>query len=1005
MVRIFIIFSMIISLCVPWGLYSQDGSSEKGSSSRAKITGTVTDAATGNALPGANIMLAGTSIGAASDNKGEFIIYNVPPGAYTLKVRYIGYRETESKIQLTPGQNLEVNIAMNYEVIQGEVVVVTAQARGQMEAINQQLAARSITNIVASDRIREVPDVNAAESIGRLPGVSLQRSGGEGNKVVVRGLSPQYSIVQIDGVRLTGVDLDRSVGLSTITSEMLDGIELSKSLTPDKDADAIGGVVNLRTRVAKEGLHYEILSQGGYNDLERSAKNYKFAGTIGNRFFENKIGTLFNIGVEQVLRSSDRFEASYEPDITVLANELYTTSARVRERKALRKRRFGSLVLDYKTDFMSIKFNNIYNQMTNENEQRNNEFRFNENDFRFFIFEDNPNEVIRSHSLASTFNIFNTKLDIDLAYSNTKLDNQNDNYEFQDKYVTNVPSIAEDKKLFAQPSDLIDTYFDISSIATSYLYTVNRDTIKRRDETSTAAINWKVPFMFHEKILGNIKVGFKYNQKERSSDRERHETYYHGGIGMNRATRVVDNVFPELLGASDIPGYPASVGIPGINFWDSDYDYGKILNGRYKLGWSADLKRLQQVHNQSLYPEDQWYRQGVESHDDDYSNQERLMAGYVMAEINIGKKLMILPGVRYEYMQTEYAANYIFEDEFAQDGLQIGYPLPISVGDRHNEHWFPSVNTKFDVNNWFNIRAAYYRSCSRPDYLYLSPGLVSNNQQTRLTAQNPFLLPSLAQNYDVGFSFFQNKLGLLSFNAFYKEISDLIYRIPDYRPQYFDAVTDAPKSLMESLQNPRQLYYDDLIGRATIIDNYPINSPNKAYFRGFEVSWQTNFWYLNNPILRGIVLNLNYSMIWSQTKFPYLDIVTTWTDDFIPKAIITPYYRTRSGQMLDQPAMLFNAVVGWAYKGFSSYLSFRYQGETINRIDPLHSLLDGRTADLLLVDLSLKQKISKSLSVSLDIVNLTNSVEDSYYHVGDLKMPRTSDFYGLTSQLGLRYQY
>ena len=171
---------------------------------------------------------------------------------------------------------------------------------------------------------------------------------------MIRGLSPQYSIVQIDGVRLTGVDLDRSVGLSGITSEMLDGIELSKSLTADKDADAIGGIVNLRTRVAEKGFHFDVLAQGGYNDLERALGNYKFAAGVGNRFFENKLGVLFNAGTEQVIRSCDRFTASYDAVPTAsLGDSLKTNSATIREQKAIRNRKFGSLVLDYKTDFMT----------------------------------------------------------------------------------------------------------------------------------------------------------------------------------------------------------------------------------------------------------------------------------------------------------------------------------------------------------------------------------------------------------------------------------------------------------------------------------------------------------------------------------------------------------------------------------------------------------------------------------------------------------------------------
>ena len=333
----------------------------------AQLRGTVTDASTGETLIGANIRVEGTSFGAPTDLDGEYTITNIPPGTYTVVFSYIGYENVvRPDIVLTSGQVLELDAELGAQSVLGTEVIITAQAKGQMAAINQQRASSGIVNIVSSDQIQEVPDVNAAESIGRLPGVYLQRSGGEGNKVVVRGLSPQYTNVTIDGVRMTGVDGDRSVGLSIISSEMLDGIELSKSLTPDKDADAIGGVVNLRLREAGEGFQVRTLALGGYNDLERSFANYKFAANISNRFLDNKLGVLVNLGQEQVIRSSDFFSAGYRANITGDTQELYTSSATVSERKAIRQRTHGSVMMDYKLGFMDLRLNNFYSRMRNQ---------------------------------------------------------------------------------------------------------------------------------------------------------------------------------------------------------------------------------------------------------------------------------------------------------------------------------------------------------------------------------------------------------------------------------------------------------------------------------------------------------------------------------------------------------------------------------------------------------------------------------------------------------------
>ena len=163
-------------------------------------------------------------------------------------------------------KDIEKDFNLRYTTIEGQEVVVTGQAKGQMDAINKQLNAKSIMNIVSSDRIRELPDANVAETIARVPGVTIKRDGGEGNKVIIRGLSPKYNSITVDGTRLSSTDYgDRSTDLSMISQYMLDGIEVTKAGTPDLDADVLGGTVNLKLKRAEAGgLNLNILAQGMY---------------------------------------------------------------------------------------------------------------------------------------------------------------------------------------------------------------------------------------------------------------------------------------------------------------------------------------------------------------------------------------------------------------------------------------------------------------------------------------------------------------------------------------------------------------------------------------------------------------------------------------------------------------------------------------------------------------------------------------------------------------------
>ena len=166
----------------------------------AAISGTVTDKATGDPLPGASVFIEGTTIGTAANDQGEYKIQRVPAGSYVLVATYIGYQEVKIDITIS-GEEIVRDIEMEFAAVEGEEIIVTAQAEGQMAAINQQISSQTIKNVVSAEKIQQIPDVNAAESVARLPGISLVRSGGEGQQVAVRGLSPKYNVMMVNGVR------------------------------------------------------------------------------------------------------------------------------------------------------------------------------------------------------------------------------------------------------------------------------------------------------------------------------------------------------------------------------------------------------------------------------------------------------------------------------------------------------------------------------------------------------------------------------------------------------------------------------------------------------------------------------------------------------------------------------------------------------------------------------------------------------------------------------------
>jgi len=282
------------------------------------LRGTVADSVSGEALIGANVYLVETAHGGVTDRQGEFRITGIPAGRYQLRVSYIGYHARELDITLVEDEAATLDIRLLVDVIESEEIVVTTQLRGQVAAINQQLTANTIMNVISEEKIQELPDANAAEAIGRLPGVSILRSGGEANKVILRGLSDRFTTITVDGIRIPPTDADsRGVDLSTIAQGSLAGVELYKALTADMDADAIAGSVNLATKKAPASRFLRFDVRGGYNQLDDSFAQYDFAMRYGERFFGDVLGVQLTGNLEQRRRSNEQLDTDY---YTALAN-------------------------------------------------------------------------------------------------------------------------------------------------------------------------------------------------------------------------------------------------------------------------------------------------------------------------------------------------------------------------------------------------------------------------------------------------------------------------------------------------------------------------------------------------------------------------------------------------------------------------------------------------------------------------------------------------------------
>ncbi len=312
--------------------------------SQVRVNGKVTDAVTGEVLPGVNILVQGTLTGTVTGVDGRYSVLVSGPES-VLVYSFIGYVSQT----VTVGTQSAIDIALSPDVQTLGEVVITAQGRGQKQAVQQQINSNTIKNVVAPDRLQENPDANATEAIGRLPGISVIRSGGEGTGLMIRGLEPRYASVSLNGVQMASTSGDnRGTNISGISQYALQGVEVYKSLTADMEANSVAGTVNLKLREAPQHFHVNLMAQGGYNQLNDYWGNYKLLGEVSNRFLNDKLGVLVSVNAERVNRSIQTMSAGYGIDGSDPEGDILLNSVNLNNITSIIYRKSLLLSVDYK---------------------------------------------------------------------------------------------------------------------------------------------------------------------------------------------------------------------------------------------------------------------------------------------------------------------------------------------------------------------------------------------------------------------------------------------------------------------------------------------------------------------------------------------------------------------------------------------------------------------------------------------------------------------------------
>ena len=609
-----------------------------------------------------------------------------------------------------------------------ERVEVIGQAASIDKALREQKSADSIKSVVHADGVGQLPDDNAAEALQRIPGLSVERDQGEGRFVSVRGIAPDLNSVTINGTLVPAPEGDRrAVALDVLPAELVQSLSVVKSLTPDMDANSLGGTIEVESLSAfdHDGLFYTFSAEGSH-DTNVSKNSPKFSGAISDRFsFGDGID---NFGVAAAFSWQKRKFGS--ENVETGGNWDFSDGARLneveqRDYEITRERTGFGLNFDYQPDDYSNYYLRTLYSKFKDTETRNAagvEFadpqasgeRGDAEGWRDLKSRQDTQEI-QSYVIGGERMIDLWTLSGQAGYSQATEKDPGGiaGAEFVGDF-ENVGFDGTRKPRVSAGGDFYDP-------AAFTLDEVEWEKVNGKDKEK----NIRLDLARDYDLAGNasqVKFGGKLSRRDKTSD-------------------------TEVWVYDDFSG----VGLDGFQSGTVDYSLGNYGNG-ISAGAIKDL--IGGLDRDAFYDEEN-------SRINDFDMREDINAAYLMNSLDIDDWRFIA-GLRYE--GTEFEAK--------GTGLRDGVYENTQSKNRY-DHWLPGLHARYQLSPSTAIRAAWTNTVVRPTFGQLAPGFAIDGGDASFG--NPDLKPLESMNFDLGIEHYMGRAGVVSGFLFYKDIDNFIY--------------------------------------------------------------------------------------------------------------------------------------------------------------------------------------------------------------------------------------
>jgi TonB-dependent receptor len=911
--------------------------------SEGTVTGRVYDSVTGRSLRGAVVRVVGGRAQDYTTEDGRFHLV-APAGQVSLRVEYVGLDAGDVTVTVPAGGAATADVGLTNGAFQVGDVVVRAAASGQALAINQQKTASGIVNIVSEEIFGQMPDGNIGNALQRLPGLSVDMDqDGSAAGINIRGVEADYNSFQIDGNRVPTSGGGRGFDTRQFAAGGVTRIEVIKAPTPDRDGDAIGGIINVVTRTAFErsGRELEIEAGGVYSDLPKKwghaldakysdifsigggDRNFGVSASLSsyrtNRYSLNRdmdwvqvtpsnnpslgLGQAgkpvwfmeashweYNTRVTDTNTLNTAFDFRTDPNNSYYARFMYSDA-----------KRHG---IAYETDIdIDTRFQDAvggrktYAELTPSHGRGTPGSSGSQGSRGWIGTEDERKDQLYSLNFGGRHESADNLLTYDVFYSRAKENVVSDNelnflmeptspwllfqYDLIDVSRGEVSITPVDGR---DQSDL--------SLATEGEMTLNSSV--KVEEVFGAKLDWERNFDVGPGVF-TVKSGAKYNRSAPRFDQL-------GNVySMDKAFPYKDIVVPNnqvLLGGKKYYDVIPANGLALLNSKPGLFDYEA---------------------EDSL----------EESNFSDYDATEQTAAAYVMGTLRAGPNTL-LAGVRYEqvdWKNTNYRVSFL-------DGAAS--VTKVDTGDSYG-FWLPGVHLRHEFIPNLIFRESYNRSYGRPRLSELTAGRFIN-EDGDIVDGNANLKPAISNNYDAQAEYYTKNGGLYSVGVFYKDIKDFSYS----KVYNFNAVD----SKGVPIADPEGDFEYEVPANGSTAKNY-----------GIELIARQRFAFLPGA-LRGLSAAVSATFADSKATYP------NRTDD---RDLPVPGFSK----------FMFTGTLEWAWRGFQIRGDYRYRDAYVEGLGD--SIETDEFFDVeQRVDVQASYQFPNGLRAFANVTNLTDEAQDSY---------------------------